>query len=167
MTRRVAIETAIALLIPVLLIALNVTVYLPMRARLATLEEEVAHVERELVDSARSRGDFQLAAELLPRQLSENEAGDQRFLQQAGDELRRLGLDLEKYEPLREIPTGVYVGRVYKFDIEGSYFRIARFLEYLEALPELVVIESFDFRSRLIGAGNKHKITVTLRVIGY
>jgi hypothetical protein len=167
MNRRIAIETAIALLIPVLLIVLNMTVYLPSRARLVALEEEVAHVEQELVDVARRQGDFQLAADLLPRPLAAHEAGDQRFLGQVGDELRRLGLDLEKYEPLRERPAGDYAERQYRFDIEGSYSRFVRFLEYLETMPELVVIESFDFRSRLVTPGNRHKMTLTLKVIGY
>ena len=41
------------------------------------------------------------------------------------------------------------------------------FLEFVERLPEVVVIESFDYRSSALTQGGSHRVSLTLTVIGY
>ncbi|MCK4679998.1 type 4a pilus biogenesis protein PilO, partial [bacterium] len=62
---------------------------------------------------------------------------------------------------------GSYTRRTFKLEVEGGYREFANFLRYMELLPEVVIVKSFELHSRQVRRGSKHSATLTVTVIGY
>ena len=160
-------EIVIAATILLGLLVADAAVYRPRRARLASLSQELAIAEQRLLYLAGHTSDLERVSEFLPSPPSDGAVGDQLFLSQVSEELRRRGLALSRVEPSGERQAGQYVRRSYKFQIEGDYDDFAGFLERVERLPEVVLVESFDYRSSQLTQGGRHRVNLTLTVIGY
>lgn len=164
MRKNIQLLAAVAVLIAIF--ALYFGVYRPRSDRLARLSESVASADQRFSSAQLHSGDLQQSAAYLPREGSENGNGGQRFLSLVNDETRRLGIRLNRIEPLAQEPDGEFVRRQYRIQMEGRYSQFADFFSYLEALPEYVEIEAFEIRSREIQPGNRHKATLSLWVTG-
>jgi hypothetical protein len=164
---RARLEFIIAAAILVGLFVADVAVYRPRRAMLAQLTQDLARAEQQLFYLAGHASDLERVAEFLPSPPPRGAVGDQLFLSAVSEELGRRGLVLTRVEPTGEKPYGQYIRRSYKFQIEGDYGDFASFLEYVERLPEVVVVESFDYRSSLLTRGGSHRVSLALTVIGY
>lgn len=160
-------EIVIAATILLSLLIADAAVYRPRRARLASLSQELASAEQQMLYLAGHTSDLERVAEFLPSPPSGGAVGDQLFLSHVSEELRRRGLVLTRVEPSGEKQDGQYMWRSYKFQIEGDYDDFSRFLEHVERLPEVVVVESFDYRSSQLTQGGRHRVNLTLTVIGY
>ena len=93
--------------------------------------------------------------------------GEQRFLSAISDQLRDSGMILTKVEPKRAVPDGSYTRRSFKLEIEGGYRQFAGFLRYLETMPEIVEVNSFELYSKNVRRGDRHAATMVVTVIGY
>lgn len=160
---RLDLITAVAMLL--VLIVANSVVYAPKRRELDTITENLKQAEKELRYVAGHSKAVALVENYLPSYAQD--AGDQRFLGGASAELDRLGLGLARVEPQGDKPYGDYVRRSYKLQLEGSYSGFSSFLEYLEELSDVVLIESFDYRSSAAGTGSRHRANLSVSVIGY
>jgi Tfp pilus assembly protein PilO len=160
-------EIIIAAGILLCLLVADAAVYRPRRTRLAELAQELARAEQELLYLAGHSSDLERVARYLPDHPPSGTVGDQLFLSRVSEELARRGLVLSRVEPSGEQEDGQYVRRSYKFQIEGDYDDFAGFLDFVERLPEVVVIESFDYRSKEVTDSGRHRVNLTLTVIGY
>jgi Tfp pilus assembly protein PilO len=159
--------TVVAAILLALLVA-DAAIYRPRRTRLAQLAQELARAEQQLLYLAGHSGDLERVAEFLPDRPPQGTVGDQLFLSGVNEEVARRGLVLTRVEPSGESQEGAYVRRAYKLQIEGSYDDFIDFLAYVERLPEVVLVESFDYRSRLLTEGSsRHRVKLTVTVIGY
>lgn len=149
------------------LLVADAAIYRPRRARLASLTQELAHAEQQLLYLAGHADDLERVAEFLPEHPPDGTVGDQFFLSRVSEELARRGLTLTRVEPMGEKREGEYTRRSFKFQIEGDYDDFTAFLAFIETLPEVVVVESFEYRSRLISQTGRHWVRLTVNVIGY
>jgi Tfp pilus assembly protein PilO len=149
------------------LLVADAAVYRPRRARLAGLTQELAQAEQQLLYLASHANDLERVAEFLPEEPPSGTVGDQLFLSRVSAELARRGLALTRVEPSGEKREGEYVRRSFKLQIEGDYDDFVGFLDFLEKLPEVVVVEAFDYRSKLVGQAERHQVKLTVAVIGY
>lgn len=149
------------------LLVADAAIYRPRRARLASLTQELAQAEQQLLYLAGHANDLQRVSEFLPNPPPSGTVGDQLFLSRVSEELGRRGLALSRVEPAGEKRAGPYTRRSFKFQIEGDYDDFTGFLAFIERLPEVVVIESFEYRSGLISQTGRHWVKLTVAVIGY
>jgi hypothetical protein len=164
---RARLEIVIAAGILLGLLVADAAVYRPRRARLAELSQELAKAEQQLLYLAGHSSDLERVADYLPSPPPGGAVGDQLFLSRVSEELGRRRLVLSRVEPSGEKQDGQYMRRSYKFQIEGDYDDFAGFLEFVERLPEVVVVESFDYRSSEVAQSGRHRVSLTLTVIGY
>lgn len=165
MRGRARLDLILAVAILLALVIANITVYAPRRRQLSALAANLEQTEQELRYMAGHSDELALVSEFLPK--DSGAAGDQRFLSGISAELDRLDLALSRVEPRGETPYGAYVRREYKMQIEGAYDEIVSFMGYLEELSDVVLLESFDIRSSVLGAGAEHRASVEVAVIGY
>lgn len=165
MRKNIQLLAALAVLIAIFVLYFGV--YRPRSAELAELSDRVARAEQRLSSAQLHAGDLQQSAAFLPRGGGEEGNGGQRFLSLASDELRRLGIRVNRIEPLGQESEGEFTRRQYRIQLEGRYTQIADFFEYLEALPEMVEIEGFEIRSHEVHPGDRHKATLSLWVTGH
>jgi Tfp pilus assembly protein PilO len=149
------------------LLVADAAVYRPRRARLAALTQELAVAEQQLLYLAGHANDLERVTEFLPERPPEGTVGDQLFLSRVSAELARRGLALTRVEPMGEKRQGEYTRRTFKLQIEGDYDDFTGFLDFIEKLPEIVVVDSFEYRSSLISQTGRHWVKVTVDVIGY
>jgi len=164
---RARLEIVIAAGILLALLVADAAVYRPRRTRLAELSQELASAEQQLFYLAGHSSDLERVADYLPSPPPSGAVGDQLFLSRVSEALGRRRLVLSRVEPSGEKQEGQYIRRSYKFQIEGDYDDFGGFLEFVERLPEVVVVESFDCRSSLLTQGGRHRVSLTLTVIGY
>jgi Tfp pilus assembly protein PilO len=148
------------------LIVANATVYAPRRGRLDSVADSLEKAEQELLYVAGHSEALARVVDYLPADETDA-AGDQRFLSGVSSELDRRGMRLTRVEPQEETPYGPYTKRTYKMQIEGTYDGISSFLEYLERLTDLVLVESFDYRSGALSSASRHKGSLVVSVIGH
>jgi Tfp pilus assembly protein PilO len=160
-------EIIVAAGILLCLLVADAAVYRPRRARLAELTQELAQAEQQLLYLAGHSSDLERVAEYLPSPPPTGTVGDQLFLSRVSEQLGRRGLVLSRVEPSGERQDGEYTRRSYKFQIEGDYDDFSGFLDFVERLPEVVVVESFDYRSKQVTDSGRHRVNLTLTVIGY
>lgn len=149
------------------LLVADAAIYRPRRTRLASLTQELAQAEQQLLYLAGHANDLERVAEFLPDQPPSGTVGDQLFLSRVSEGFARRGLTLTRVEPVSERQEGEYFRRSYKFQIEGDYDDFTGFLDFVEKLPEVVVVESFDYRSSLLTHGGRHWVKLEVAVIGY
>ncbi|MFH1502639.1 MAG: type 4a pilus biogenesis protein PilO [Candidatus Eisenbacteria bacterium] len=164
MRGRVRLDLIVAVAILLGLVVANATVYAPKRRQLDDVTGNLKRAEQELRYFAGHSGALAEVEEYLPTQA---ESGDHRFLSGVSAELDRLGIALLRVEPQAETPYGAYVQRTYKLQLEGSYKGFSSFLEYLEHMSDVVIVEDLDFKSSALSTGSKHMGSLTVSVIGY
>jgi len=157
----------VALAMLVALLVANATVYAPRRERLKSISARADQLQREFGYLAGHTQDLKYFAEFLPGKNDRGRTGDQRFLSGVSDETRRLGITLSRIEPAGEEPYGQYVKRTYKLQIEGGYRSFVKFLEFLEGLPEVVLVTSFDLKSSALSASARSRADLEISVVGY
>jgi Tfp pilus assembly protein PilO len=96
-----------------------------------------------------------------------NGGGEQRFLETISERLQDTGMVLTRVEPQRVREHGSYTRRVFKLEVEGRYRDFANFLRYLELMPEVVIVEGFELKSRQLSGRSRHSATLTVTVIGH
>lgn len=166
MAVRTWVGIGVILLICALLIVSEFAAYRPARERLEAIRREVAIAENEFVYVAGHAADFERIREFLPDVADESGGGEQVFLSKISEELQRLGMVLTQVEPRRVQPYASYTKRTYRLDMEGGYREFANFMRYLETMPEVVTIDSFELNSRLLRRNNRHGAKLTITVIG-
>ena len=167
MRLRIRLDIIAAVAVLIALLAANSALYKPRYARLTALAKQVDRAERELLFMAGESENLTRIAQFLPGNNEDLSHTDQRFLAGLNEELGRLGLAMSRIEPVGEEPYGTYVRREYKLQIEGEYRDMSEFLEYLEGLSDVVIVETFDIRSREMVSSSRHRAHLTLSVIGY
>jgi len=165
MSKKTRILLAVVLLVAILAVYLGV--YRPRSAELARLSRKVAHADQRFASAQLHSGDLQEAAAFLPDPASRETGDAQRFLSLVNDEVRRLGLRLNRIEPLSEKESGPFTRRQYRVSMEGTYRQVVAFMGYLEALPDLVTVEALEVRSSETRPGSRHDVTMSLWVTGY
>jgi hypothetical protein len=159
---------AIIIVICALLLVANATVYQPRKARLIELNRELAVAETEHAYVAGHSMHLERIEDFLPERLDgSNGGGEQRLLEKISEKLQDMGMVLTRVEPQRVRPQGSYTRRGFKFEVEGRYREIANFLRYLELMPEVVIVESFELKSRQLGGKSRHSATLIVTVIGH
>lgn len=149
------------------LLVADAAIYRPRRTRLAHLTQELALAEQQLLYLAGHANDLERVAEFLPDPPPSGTVGDQLFLSRVSEEIGRRRLSLTRVEPMGERPSGEYVRRSYKFQIEGDFDGFTGFLDFVEKLPEVVVVESFEYRSSRLTRSGRHWVKLEVAVIGY
>lgn len=151
----------------VILIVANVTVFGPSREKLRAMTRELAIAEMERAFVANHSTDLERILDFLPEEPEDANGGEQRFLSSISEKLRSMGMVLTRVEPRRVQPEGSYTKRVFKLEVEGSYRQFANFLRYLELMPEVVIVNSFELHSKQVRRGSNHSATLMVTVIGY
>ncbi len=155
--------------IPVLiLLALVVTTMVhqrPQRAELISLASDVAEAEERLTYVIEHSEAFAQIVDYLPPELGEGNVGDQSFLLKMSEKLRELNMTPKTVQPKGEETFGEYMKRDYLVELDCGYAELAEFMEYLENLPELVLIEWFDLRSSEVSAASEHTVVIKLTVV--
>lgn len=164
---RIRFDMVAAVVVLTALLAANSALYNPRYERLTALAEEVDQAERELLFLAGQSENLARIARFLPGDDEGAVHADQRFLAELNSELGSLGLAMSRIEPTADEPYGTYVRRSYKLQIEGDYRDISQFLAHLEGLSDVVLIESFDIRSSELLSSSRHRVNLSLAVIGY
>ncbi|MBD3348542.1 MAG: type 4a pilus biogenesis protein PilO [Candidatus Eisenbacteria bacterium] len=162
---RVRLDLIVAVAILLALAVANATVYAPRRREFRDLADNLAQTENELRYVAGHSEALARVSDYLPQRTGE--AGDQRFLAGVSAKIDELGLALNRVEPKGETAYGEYVKRSYKMQIEGDYEGLTSFMRYVEGLSDVAIVESFDCRSGVLGAGAKHRASLEISVIGY
>jgi Tfp pilus assembly protein PilO len=158
---------AVIIVICALLLVANATVYQPRRERLQELNRELAVTETEHAYVAGHSMHLERILDFLPERSEEaNGGGEQQFLEKISERLQDAGMVLTRVEPQRVRPFGSYMRRGFKFEVEGRYRDFANFLRYLELMPDVVVVESFEIKSKQLGGKNRHSATLMVTVIG-
>jgi len=158
---------ALIVVICALLFVADGTVYRPGRERLRELTRELAIAESEHAYVAGHSIQLERILNLLPDDVEGVNEGEQRFLSNISQELQGAGMVLTRVEPRRVLQDGSYTRRTFKLEVEGGYRQFANFLRYMELLPEVVIVNSFDLHSRQVRRGSKHSATLTVTVIGH
>ncbi len=166
MKGKARLDLILAVAILLVLVVANAVVYAPKRRQLDALTDEFVRAESELLYVAGHSDALARVADYLPQHA--DDSGDHRFLSGVTAELDRLGLALSRVEPHGETPySGTYVKRGYKMQIEGDYDGMSSFLEYLEGLSDVVVVDAFDYRSSVTRSDSNHRASLSVSVIGY
>jgi type II secretory pathway component PulM len=166
MTSRVRLDIAVSLVVLIALVVANAAVYRPRQERLDRLSTQIDRTEKDLVYLTMHANDLARISGYLPDAERDQAQGDRSFLAAAGEAVTRLGLRLSKIEPRGEEPYGEYVKRSYRLQLEGDYADFAAFLAYLEALPDVVIVNSFDYRSSEIARSSSHRAALNVTVVG-
>jgi Tfp pilus assembly protein PilO len=157
----------IIVVICALLLVADATVYRPRRVKLAELTRELAIAESEHAYVAGHSVQLERILDFLPDKVEGVNEGEQQFLSNISQELQGAGMVLTRVEPRRVVQDGSYTRRTFKLEVEGGYRQFANFLRYLELLPEVVIINSFELHSKQVRRGSKHSATLMITVIGY
>ncbi len=157
----------VILVICALLFVADGTVYRPRRERLRELTRELAIAESEHAYVAGHSIQLERILDLLPDEVEGVNEGEQQFLSNISQELQGAGMVLTRVEPRRVGQDGSYTRRTFKLEVEGGYRQFANFLRYMELLPEVVIVNSFELHSRQVRRGSKHSATLMVTVIGY
>lgn len=157
----------IIVVICALLLVADATVYRPRRVKLAELTRELAIAESEHAYVAGHSVQLERILDFLPDKVEGVNEGEQQFLSNISQELQGAGMVLTRVEPRRVVQDGSYTRRTFKLEVEGGYRQFANFLRYLELLPEVVIINSFELHSKQVRRGGKHSATLMITVIGY
>jgi hypothetical protein len=150
-----------------LLFVADGTLYRPHRERLRELTRELAVAESEHAYVAAHSIYLQRILDLLPDDDDGVNEGEQRFLSNISQRLQSSGMVLTRVEPRRVVRDGSYTRRAFKLEVEGGYRQFANFLRYMELLPEVVMVNSFELHSRQVRQGSEHSATLMVTVIGY
>ncbi len=156
----------IAVICALLLVA-DGTLYRPRRERLRELTRELAIAESEHAYVAGHSIELERILDLLPAEVDGVNEGEQQFLSNISQQLQGAGMVLTRVEPRRVEEDGSYTRRTFKLEVEGGYREFANFLRYMELLPEVVIVKSFELHSRQVRRGSKHSATLTVTIIGY
>jgi hypothetical protein len=165
MLNRARAQIGIPLLVLVALIAATIFHYRPERAELMSLAGDVAAAEQRLTYVIDHSDELEQIAEFLPSELDDGNVGDQDFLLKMSEKLRVLDMTPKTVQPKGEKRIGDYMERGYLLELECSYTALAEFMDFLEELPELVLVEWFDMRSAEVGAGDVHTAVIRLTVV--
>ncbi|MCK4408769.1 MAG: type 4a pilus biogenesis protein PilO [Candidatus Eisenbacteria sp.] len=161
------IGSVVIVVICALLLVADATVYRPRREKLKELTRELAIAETEHAYVAGHSTYFERILDFLPEEVGGMNEGEQQFLSKISEELQGAGMGLTRVEPRRVVEDGSYTRRTFKLEIEGGYRQFANFLRYLELLPEVVIVNSFELRSKQLRQGSKHAAMLTVTVIGH
>ena len=158
---------AIIMIICVLIFVADASVYRPRREKLSELTRELAIAEAERAYVAGNSTSLERIGDFLPVAVEGVNEGEQQFLSNISEELRRTGMVLTKVEPKRVLQDGKYTRRSFKLEVEGGFRQFANFLRYLELMPEVVIVNGFELNSGQLRGKTKHSATMTVTVIGY
>jgi len=161
------IGIAVIIVICALLFVADATVYRPRRAKLKELTSELAIAESDHAAVVGHWAHLDRMLDFLPEEGEGVNDGEQRFLLNIGEELRDAGMVLTRVEPGRVEEDGSYTRRTFKLEVEGGYRQFANFLRYLELLPEVVIVNSFELHSGRATRESKHSATLSVTVIGH
>jgi Tfp pilus assembly protein PilO len=150
-----------------LLFVADGTVYRPRREKLRELTRELAIAESEYAYVAGHSVQLESVLDLLPDEADGVNEGEQQFLSNISQELQGAGMVLTRVEPRRVVQDGSYTHRTFKLEVEGGYRQFANFLRYMELLPEIVIVNSFELHSRQVRRESTHSATLMVTVIGY
>ena len=164
---RIWVGFTIIIAISAFLVVADATVYRPRTEKLTELTRELAVAEAEHAYVAGHLTHLEQTLRLLPEEIEGANEGEQRFLSKISEELQDAGMVLTRVEPRRVLQDGSYTRRTFKLEIEGGFRQFANFLRYLELLPEVVAVNSFELHSKQVRRGNKHSTTLMVTVTGY
>lgn len=156
----------VILAICVLLIVGNAAVYRPARTRLHELNSALAVSRNESAYLKSNPEHFELVASFLPDNPDSVGRGEQQFLAKISDRIKSLGMTMTDVEPRKVTEYGSYMRRQFKLEVDGSYREFASLLRYLETMPEVVLVNSFDLRSGTLRRKDDHTAIISLTVIG-
>ncbi len=145
----------------------DAVVHGPLREKLRSTTRALAVAEKENAYVAGHATSLEHVGDYLPREVEGVNEAEQRFLSEISETLQRSGMVLTRVEPRRVTQEGTYTRRSFKLEIECSYRDFANFLRYLEMMPEVVVINSFELNSGRLRKAKMHSATMKLTVIGY
>ncbi|MBN2566135.1 MAG: type 4a pilus biogenesis protein PilO [Candidatus Eisenbacteria bacterium] len=158
---------ALILAICALLIAGDAAVFRPARVRLHELNSALAISQNESTYLKANPEHFELVASFLPQKSDDPNGGEQRFLSKISERIKSAGMTMTDVEPRKVTEDGSYTRRQFKLEVKGEFREFASFLRYLETMPEVVLINSFDLTSGTLRKQDSHSATMTLTVIGY
>ena len=150
-----------------LLLVANATVYHPRTEKLIELTRELAVAETEHAYVVGHPALLEEISNLLPAEIEGVNEGEQRFLSSISEEIQDAGMVLTRVEPRRVLQDGLYTCRTFKLEVEGGFRQFANFLRYLELLPEVVVVNSFELHSKQVRQRKTHAATLTVTVTGH
>jgi Tfp pilus assembly protein PilO len=157
----------VILAICALLIVGDTAVFRPAQMRLHELNSALAVSQNESTYLKAHPEHFELVASYLPEKSDEQSGGEQRTLAKISEQVKNSGMVMTDVEPRKTTQDGSYVRRQFKLEVEGSFREFASLLRYLETMPEIVLINSFDLTSGALRKKDDHKAIITLTVIGY
>jgi hypothetical protein len=160
-------ELIIAAVVLAALLVGDAMIHRPKRDALASVQRKAARAEQELLYVVSHRDELSRIQDFLPVPLEGDVQGAERFLALVNEEAGRLGAVITRVEPMGETPDGDYMQRTFKLTLEGEFSEFRGFLRFLEEIPEVVIVHSFDYRSSAISAAATHRAAITLSVIGY
>jgi Tfp pilus assembly protein PilO len=158
---------AIVVVICAVLVVANFTVYLPARQRLAAVSHELAVSDSEQAFVAGHATDLERVLDFLPEKVDDPNEGEQHFLSQISAKLQSLDVVLTRVEPRKVQQNGSFTERTFRLEMEGGFRQLANFMRYLELMPEVVVVNSFEIHSKQVRQAEDHSATLTVTVIGY
>jgi hypothetical protein len=160
---------AVIIVICALLLVADATVYRPRRMRLHELNQELAVAETEHAYVAGHSMHLERILDFLPErpENGSNGGGEQQFLEKISARLQEQGMVLTRVEPQRVREHGSYTRRVFKLEIEGRFRDFANFLRYLELMPEVVIVDAFELKSKQLSGRSRHSATLIVTVIGH
>jgi hypothetical protein len=161
------IGLAVIIIICALLVVADATVYRPRRMKLKELTRELAIAEGDRAYVVGHGVELDRILDFLPREVEGVNDGEQLFLSDIGEKLREAGVVLTRVDPGRVQEDGSYTRRAFKLEVEGGYRQFANFLRYLELMPEVVIVNSFELHSGRAGQKSKHTATLTVTVVGH
>ena len=150
-----------------ILVVGDAAVYRPQARHLRELSQELAVAEHEFAYVESNPEHMARAVNFLPQPVDGTNGGEQRFLSAISDQLRDSGMILTKVEPKRVVQDGSYKRRTFKLEIEGGFREFASFMRYLETMPEVVKVNSFELYSKHVRRGDRHAATMVVTVTGY
>lgn len=161
------IGLAVILIVCALLLVANGAVYNPRKEKLEELNRELAIAETERAYVAGHATQLDRILDFLPEPVEGVNEGEQQFLSKISEKLQDFGMVLTKVEPQRVVQDGQFTRRTFKLEVDGGYRQFANFLRYLELLPEVVIVNTFELNSRQVRRASKHSASMTVTVIGY
>jgi len=157
----------IVIVVCLILVVGNFFVLRPARMKLAAVSRELAVSETEHAYVASQATKLERILDFLPEVVEDANGGEQQFLSTISEKLQDLDVTLTRVEPRRVIEDGSFTRRTFRFEVEGGYRQFANFLRYLELMPEVVVVNSFDLHSKHVRQAGNHSATLVVTVIGY
>jgi len=167
MTERGRVLVIIPVAILGLLLVGNALLYSPRRERLDSLTSRLSRTETTFRDAQEHADALSVMGDYLPDRAQGADDGGQRFLSMLTEEIRNRGLTLNKLQPKEEKEGQEFVKRSYRIDVGGDYAELVDLFQFLEALPDLVIVDSFDLRSRDVSAADEHQMTLNVDVFSY